>query len=759
MSGSAPLSTYRLQISAAFTMQEAAGIVDYLRELGVSHAYSSPLLAATPGSTHGYDTVDFASVDEERGGVEGFAAFDAALRAHGLGLILDIVPNHMGVGVPDVNPWWWDVLRYGRYAEHAPALDVDWDFGNQRLRIPVLADSPYALDDLQVEFGELRYHDHRYPLAADGDTEGGTPQEVHERQRYELMSWRRADTDLNYRRFFAINDLAAVRVEQPAVFDAVHALVLGWVESGAVAGLRVDHPDGLADPGGYLKRLAEAAPQAWLVVEKILHPGEVLPTSWPVAGTTGYDALNEVGGVFVDPAGEEVLTALDTELSGQPVDFLTMIRECKRAVADGILHSEVRRLARLVPDLDAAEDALAEMLACFPVYRSYLPDGAAYLQQAADYATASRPDLAQPVALLRDRLLVADSELAIRFQQTSGMVMAKGVEDTAYYRWNRFAALNEVGGDPIRFGWTTEQFHAACALRQERSPDGMTTLSTHDTKRSEDVRARLAVLAEIPEAWATVVRRWDEAAPLADRPLAHMLWQNIVGAWPLDRDRAHAYAQKAAREAGVSTTWADPDEDFEVRLHAMVDVAFDDPELGVELVVDRIKKFGWSNSLGMKLIQLMMPGVPDVYQGTEIWDHSLVDPDNRRRVDFDHLRALLLRVDDGWLPPLDATGAAKLLVVSRALRVRAARPLPGYQPLSADGPATDHLVAFDRGGVIALATRLPLRLAAAEGWGQTVLDLPPGEWSDAITGMRYDGGTRLVAGILHHFPVALLVAG
>ncbi len=238
-----------------------------------------------------------------------------------------------------------------------------------------------------------------------------------------------------------------------------------------------------------------------------------------------------------------------------------------------------------------------------------------------------------------------------------------------------------------------------------------------------------------------------------------MLWQNIVGAWPLDRDRAHAYAQKAAREAGVSTTWADPDEDFEVRLHAMVDVAFDDPELGVELVVDRIKKFGWSNSLGMKLIQLMMPGVPDVYQGTEIWDHSLVDPDNRRRVDFDHLRALLLRVDDGWLPPLDATGAAKLLVVSRALRVRAARTLPGYQPLSADGPATDHLVAFDRGGVIALATRLPLRLAAAEGWGQTVVELPPGDWSDALTGTRYDGGTRLVTEVLDDYPVALLVAG
>ncbi|MDQ3464197.1 MAG: malto-oligosyltrehalose synthase [Actinomycetota bacterium] len=759
MRGSTPRSTYRLQISSTFTLHQAAALVDYLRDLGVSHAYSSPLLAATPGSTHGYDTVDFSSVDAERGGDEGFDAFDSALRDHGLGLILDIVPNHMGVGVPDVNPWWWDVLRYGRYAEHAPALDVDWDFGNQRLRIPVLADSPDALDHLQVQFGELRYADHRYPLAADSDTEGGTPQEVHDRQHYELVNWRRADTDLNYRRFFAINDLAAVRVERPEIFEAVHALVLRWVERGSVEGLRVDHPDGLADPGGYLHRLADSAPRTWLVVEKILETGETLPGSWPVAGTTGYDALNEVGGVFIDPAGEEALTALDTELAGTSVDFEAMIRSCKRAVADGILQSEVRRLARLVPDLSGAEDSLAELLACFPVYRSYLPEGAEYLQHAAGYAATSRPDLAELLAVLHERLLVADSELAVRFQQTSGMVMAKGVEDTAYYRWSRFVALNEVGGDPTRFGLTVAEFHAACGRRQEHSPDGMTTLSTHDTKRSEDVRGRLAVLAEIPEAWAGVVRRWDDLAPLPDRPLAHMLWQNIVGAWPLDRDRAHLYAHKAAREGGVSTNWSDPDEDFERRMHAAVDALFDNPEMGVQLVVDRIKKFGWSNSLGMKLLQLMMPGVPDVYQGTEIWDHSLVDPDNRRWIDFDHRRSLLLRLDDGWLPPLDETGAAKLLVVSRALRVRNAHRLSGYQPVRADGPAAAHLVGFDRGGVIALATRLPLRLAAAEGWGQTVVELPPGDWSDALTGARYDGGTRLVTEVLDDYPVALLVAG
>ncbi|MGI8692457.1 MAG: malto-oligosyltrehalose synthase [Geodermatophilaceae bacterium] len=753
MRGSTPRSTYRLQIQSAFDLRDAADVVDYLRALGVSHAYASPLLAATPGSTHGYDTVDFSLVDEDRGGAEGFAAFDAALREHGLGLVVDIVPNHMGVGVPPVNPWWWDVLRHGRGSRHAAAIDVDWDFGNQRLRIPVLSDSPDALDALRVEDGELRYFDHRFPLA-DG-SEGGTPQDVHERQHYELIDWRRADTDLNYRRFFAINDLAAVRVELSEVFGPVHALVLDWVGDGAVDGLRIDHPDGLADPGGYLDRLAAAAPGSWLVVEKILEPKEQLPLSWPVAGTTGYDALNEVGGVFIDPAGEPALTALDTELAGAPVVYPAMIRSCKRTIADGILQSEVRRLARLVPDLPGAEDALAELLACFPVYRSYLPVGAEHLQQAVDFAADSRPDLAEQLAVLHTRLLEADSELAERFQQTSGMVMAKGVEDTAYYRWSRFVALNEVGGDPARFGWTPAEFHASCARRQQHSPDGMTALSTHDTKRSEDVRARLAVLAEMPSDWATVVRRWNELAPLSDRPLAHLLWQNIVGAWPLDRDRAHAYAHKAAREAGVSTTWSDPDEEFEQRMHALVDTAFD--RLDMDVFVDRVRATGWSNSLGMKLLQLMMPGVPDVYQGTEVWDHSLVDPDNRRHVGFDGRRALLTRLDEGWLPPVDGTGAAKLLVVSRALRVRAARTLSKYRPVLAEGPAAPHLIAFDRGGVLALATRLPLGLAAGRGWRYTTVELPPGAWTDVLTRSQYDGGNQPVTELFGRYPVALLV--
>ena len=755
--GATPRSTYRLQISPTFTLHHAAALVDYLRELGVSHLYSSPLLSSMPGSAHGYDTVDFGTVDAGRGGRDGFAALDAALRDHGLGLVVDIVPNHMGVGAPEENEWWWDVLRHGRESRYAAAFDIDWDAAGQRLRIPVLADSPLALDDLTLQQGELRYYGHRYPLDPASEDQGGTPRQVHDRQHYELVSWRRADTDLNYRRFFAVNDLAAVTAERPDTFDAAHELILRWVTSGAVEGLRIDHPDGLADPGRYLDRLAAAAPDSWLVVEKILQAGETMPPSWPVAGSTGYDALNEVGGVFLDSEGEQVLTELDSELSGGPVDFPEMERSCKRRIADGILNSEVRRLARLLPDLPGSGDALAELLACFPVYRSYLPVGAEHLQEALNTACLRRPDLASRLGEVHRRLSDPADEVAIRFQQTSGMVMAKGVEDTAFYRWSRLVSLNEVGGEPTRFGLSVPDFHAACAARQEREPDGMTALSTHDTKRSEDVRARLAVLSEIPGAWASVVRQWNSKAPLPDLPLAHLIWQNLVGAWPLDRERAHAYAEKAAREAGVSTSWADPDPAFETRLHALVDTAYDHPDMGIELVVDRIAKFGWVNSLGMKVLQLLMPGVPDVYQGSEIWDHSLVDPDNRRFVDFGHLRELLARLDDGWQPPVDASGAVKLLVVSRALRVRAARELASYRPIIGQGSAGRHVVAFDRGGVVAIATRLPLRLAASDGWLETEVDIPHGEWTDVFTGTRFRGGARRVVELLATYPVALLV--
>ncbi len=751
-------STYRLQLGSDLTLEDAAAVVPYLASLGVGAVYTSPLLAATPGSTHGYDVADPSRIAEVLGGEAGWRTLVAAVRQPGLALVVDIVPNHLGVADPQANPAWWDLLRHGPSSRYAQWFDITgWP-----LRLPVLADSPDAPADLRVDGDLLRYYEHSFPLAP--GTAGGRAQQVHETQHYRLVSWR---ADVGYRRFFAVSDLAAVRVEDPEVFAATHGEVLRWVTDGDVDGLRVDHPDGLTDPAGYLHRLRKQAPDAWIVVEKILEPGEELPSSWPVAGTTGYDALAEVDGVLIDPAGEATLTALDTELTGVRTDWAQLVHDCKHDVATGMLGSELRRLAALAPEISDVTDALAEVLACFPVYRSYLPsDGVEHLNQALAAARHRRPDLAAPLAALEPRLRDPADELAVRLQQTSGAVMAKSVEDTAYYRWTRFVALNEVGGDPDRFGLALDAFHAALAHREQVAPDGMTTLSTHDTKRSADVRARLAVLSELPGRWADAVREFTElaeaaGAPVPDPALGHLLWQTLVGAWPLPADRLHAYLEKAIREARTHTSWTDPDEAFETAMHAVAAAALDDPPLrtAVARVAERIIAPGRSNSLAAVLMQLAMPGVPDTYQGGELWDLSLVDPDNRRPVDFTARAALLSRIDDGWLPDVDDSGAAKLLVVSRALRARRDHPerFTGYTPLGADGVAAPHAVAFARHGVVAVATRLPVGLATSGGWDETVLPLPEGSWTDAFTGFSGSGSAPL-ADLLARYPVALLLA-
>ena len=747
--GVVPRSTYRVQVAPDFDLTAAAGIVDYLAALGVSHLYTAPLLAAAPGSTHGYDVVDHRRADPRRGGEAGRQALAAALRAHGLGLVVDLVPNHAGVAAPAENPAWWDVLKLGPQSVYGRWFDIDWSRG--RLLLPVLADSPTALDDLRLVGGELHYFDKRYPLAP-GTEALGDPRKAHDSQHYELVSWRRGAAEHNYRRFFAISELAALRVEDEAVFDATHAEVLRWVAAGDVDGLRIDHPDGLTDPAGYLERLTARAPGAWVVVEKILEPGEELP-AWPVAGTTGYDALAEVDGVLVDPAGEAAFTALDTELTGIETSWPDLVHDCKLDVATGMLRAEVRRLAVLAREVPDAEEALAELLACFPVYRSYLPDGAEHLAAAVDGAAARRPDLAGQLAALADRLADPDDPLAVRFQQTSGAVMAKGVEDTAYYRWTRFVALNEVGGDPDRFGLPLPEFHQALARRQERHPAGMTTLSTHDTKRSGDVRARLAVLAELPAEWADAVRRWSAAAPPPDGALGHLLWQTVVGAWPLPADRLHAYLEKAMREARTRTSWSDPDEAFEAAVHAVADAALGPLAADIAGFAARIEPYGWSNALTAALVQLTMPGVPDTYQGSELWDLSLVDPDNRRPVDYAARRDLLARLDAGWQPPVAADGAAKLLVVSRALRLRGSVTLDGYEPLLATGAAAEHVVAFARGDAVTVGTRLPVRLGRDGGWRDTTVPLPAGSWTDVLTGRPASGS---VGSLLDTYPVALL---
>lgn len=747
-----PSSTYRLQLSAAFPLAAAAELTPYLRDLGAGALYLSPLLRATAGSAHGYDVVDVTRMDDDRGGEAGWRALVAAAREHGLRIVVDLVPNHQGVADPEQNPAWHDLLRHGPASAYASWFDVDWPAG--RLLLPVLD----GADAVELDGDALLAAGVRYPLApGSGPRPGDTAADVHARQHYELADARRGDTELAYRRFFAVSSLAGVRVEDAEVAAATHERVLRWVTDDGVAGLRVDHPDGLADPGGYLRRLREQAPGAWILAEKILEPGEALPAGWPVDGTTGYDALAEVGPLFVDPAGEPALDRLYRELTGDEHDWRTHAEIGKRVVASTILRSEFHRLARLAPSVPDAFAALTFLAVAFPVYRSYLPSsGADYLAAALATARRRHPRLAVAFDALEPRLRDPADELCVRFQQTTGAVMAKGVEDTAAYRYTRFVALNEVGGDPARFGLGLDDFHAAQERRLRTAPHSMTTLSTHDTKRGEDVRARLAVLAEVPDEWARLVRLLAREAPLPDAAGGYLLWQTVAGIGLDHRDRLHAYATKALREAGTVTTWADPDADAEAAALAALDALADRPELraAVEAFVALIRPYGWSNALSQKLVQLTMPGVPDVYQGTEGWDDSLVDPDNRRPVDWPRLRALLAELTTP--PPVDATGAAKLWMVSRALRLRRDRPslFTAYRRVPVHGPAAEHAVAFDRGGAVTVATRLPVRLERRGGWADTVVSLP-GDLVDVLTGRPY-GGTVPLATLLATYPVALL---
>ena len=746
-----PSSTYRLQISADFTLYDAAALVDYLADLGVGAVYLSPILQSTIGSNHGYDTTDPSRVDTDRGGVEGLQAVLDATRDAGLGVVVDLVPNHMGISVPAENPAWWDVLQHGRDSAYADWFDIDWS--RDRIVVPVLGENA----TLTVVDDELRYYEHRFPLAPGTWAEGDDPDAVHARQHYELVHYTRGDTELNYRRFFAVTTLAGVRVEDPVVLAATHALLPGWVESG-VTGLRIDHPDGLVDPAQYLRRLRAMAPDAWITVEKILEPEEELPKSWPVAGTTGYDAMREVNGVFLDSDREPELTGLYARLTGDRRSIAEHVEQGKRMVVERLLPAEVRRMAALVPEVPEAGPALAEVAVAFPVYRSYLPDGVERLDEALATAAVRRPELAETLDALDDRLRNPADELAQRMQQLSGATMAKGVEDTAYYRYARFVALNEVGGHPGRLGIPLGEFHDRQARRQAGQPESMTGLSTHDTKRGEDVRARLAVLAELVEEWTAFAETFLATTAVPNRAFAYLLAQTVAGAGQIERERTHAYAEKAMREAADGTTWTNPNPGFEAAVHAAVDSAYDN--LALRGAWDRIDMLitepGWVNALGQKLVQLSMPGVPDVYQGTEVWEDSLVDPDNRRPVDFAALREQLAQVQQDR-SRIDASGAAKLWVTTSALRARRDRPelFTGYTPLTADGPQAGHLIGFDRGGAITLATRLPVGLARAGGWGDTAVDLP-GPVTDVLTGTAYHGRTR-VADVLASYPVALLL--
>ena len=756
------LSTYRLQLRGessgfAFTFADAEKLIDYLDELGVSHLYLSPIMTAATGSSHGYDVTDPTTVSPELGGPDGLARLSAAARERGLGLVVDIVPNHVGIDVPEQNAWWWDVLRNGRSSDYATYFDIDWDLDDDgRIVLPVLGSDDDAAK-LEVDGDLLRLGGLTLPIAP-GTAEGTGP-EVHERQHYRLVGWRNGVC--GYRRFFSITSLAGLRQEDHAVFDATHGEVGRWFAEGLVDGIRIDHPDGLSDPSGYLAWLRElSGAQAWIVIEKILAVDEALEPTLPVDGTTGYDALREIGGVFVDPNGAPALTAL-VESAG--VDYAAtpeMVANLKIQSATDTLASELRRLHRGIVAAAGADhpllpEAVAALLTHIGVYRCDYPGLSAIMPTALAETQSQSPELGPALQVLATAL-AQGGEPATRLQQLCGAVTAKAIEDCYFYRDARLVSLNEVGGEPHRFGVGAAEFHDRAASRARLWPRTMTTLTTHDTKRGEDVRARIGVLSQVPSLWTEFVARWEVEAPSPDPATGQFLWQNIFGVWPVSgevseelRERLHGYTEKAIREAAWHTTWNEPNTEFEGAVHSWLDTVLDGPVAGqLTELVTQLNPHAAGDALGQKLLALTVPGIPDVYQGTELWDDSLVDPDNRRAVDFAARRAALKALEH-----------PKIRVVTTALRLRRSHPdcfLHGdYVPLLADGDAADHVVAFRRGDDIVVAvTRWTVRLTET-GWGNTVLPLPEGTWKDTLTGVIADGPTS-AAQLFADLPVVLL---
>jgi len=803
-----PGSTYRLQLSRTFTFDDAAGIAGYLHDLGVTHVYCSPILQAGPDSTHGYDVVDPTRISGTLGGDAGFRRLVDAARERGLGLVVDIVPNHMATAGP-ANPWWWDLLTHGPASRYAGYFDVDWHSpaaaGEGKVLLGVLGDRygrELEAGALAVaregESGVVRYHDVTFPIAPeslDGFTADAMDiavlDELLERQHYRLAYWRSAQEELNYRRFFTVDSLIGLRVEREDVFADTHRVVLSLVAGGDVGGLRVDHVDGLREPVAYLRRLREQAPSAYLAVEKILAFDERLPRAFPVDGTTGYEFIAAVDGLFVDAQAEAAMTALYHAFSGETLPYPAVVRESKQQIVAGELAPDVNRLAALLAEICERDwrhrdrtrreirEAVREVAVAFGVYRTYASadtgasdDDRRRVAAAIDEAARQRPDVDVELLRLVGELLTmerrgeVEEEFVARFQQLTPAVMAKGVEDTAFYRYNRLVSLNEVGGDPGTFGRQVARFHEWCAAVAADSPHMLLTLSTHDTKRSADVRARIALLAEMPSEWEGAVRRWAElndrhrAHGYPDRNLEYLAYQTLIGAWPLDRDRLSEFLVKAAREAKVHTSWTDPVPAYEdaVREFAAAILASAEFTGDLETFIGRhgLVPLGRTTSLAQTALLLTCPGVPDIYQGSELWSLNLVDPDNRRPVDFAVRRELLSAVaaasPEDVLARADE-GAPKLWLISRLLRHR--RPAAGYTPVDASGPKADHAVAFLRDDLLVVVPRLLLKLGG--DWAGTVVPVRTGQWLNVLTGDRVAGGRDVeVAELLRRFPVAVL---
>ena len=735
-------ATYRFQFHEGFTFADAEALVPYLDDLGISHVYASPVTTAAPGSTHGYDVVDPTTINPELGGETAFRALVAALKARGMGMVIDIVPNHMGVA-GDSNAWWQDVLRHSQNSEHAAVFDIDW---RERVVLPVLgAPLPEALanGDLALEQHEGRwtvvaYGEHRFPVrdADQADADTMPLADLLERQHYRLAYWRVANDELNWRRFFSINELAGVRIEDPAVFATTHALYFRLHDEGLIDGVRIDHVDGLTDPIGYTRRLRERLGRdAWIVVEKILAAGEPQPLGWGVDGTSGYDFMEQVAALLHDPAGAEALGGLWEEVSGRSASFEPEEFQARQDLLSwqfaGQLDACVAAFHAAAPDgVTAAmlRRAIERLLWVFPVYRTYGPDApdsdaAIRAEARARVEELIPPGEAHVVDLVLSWLAgdggAATAEAVRRFQQLSAPIAAKAVEDTGFYRYGRLLSRNDVGFDAERMGMSPAEFHALMEARARDVPRAMLTTATHDHKRGEDTRARLAAVTTRTDAWRAAVLEWlerdDGGVDDADR---YMLFQTLVGAWPGEGatpefvERVTAWQQKALREAKLRSSWEAPDVEYEAAAAALVAALPDDPAACALLArtVAMLEDTAQANSLAQVLLRYTAPGVPDLYQGTEFADLSLVDPDNRRPVDY-----------AGRRTALQARTSRKLQLIADLLRLRRDDPAlfaaGDYAPADVTGPDAAHVLAFERrhgGRVLRVAVALHGRRPGAD---------------------------------------------
>ncbi len=795
-----PRATYRVQLREEFDFDAATAIIPYLEELGISHLYSSPYMQAAQHSPHGYDVVDPTRVSETLGGDAGLRRLDAALRDAQMGQLLDIVPNHVYIG-ERANVRWWNLLREGRAGDSALYFDIDWDAPGlaERVLLPVLGaprDEVLAEGGLDVvatasDGFELRYGDSAFPLAqGTAATPGPVAPETLNAQHYILDFFKTGSVLLNYRRFFDVSSLAGVRVEHTAVFDWSLARAIELVDDGTVDGLRIDHIDGLRDPTGFAVQLRSRVPGAWLVAEKILATGEQLHVDWPIDGTTGYEFGALLTSLFIHPGGLQELSDCYRQFTGDALDFQAHSHRGRHEVVESLFSAELSRLTRVAEraGVAGARTELAVLIAGMPQYRIYPQDGGVLsrddrraLDAAGTWARESNQcdgrRLDAILAILRGNGggSAPARELRERFQQVAGAAMAKGVEDTAFYRFTRLVALNEVGSDPERIG-TLEEFHETCMQVARDHPLTLLATTTHDTKRSEDARLRVGLLSEMPQRWRHTVERLDHLAARhrgphpPSRTAEYLFYQTLIAAHPIDADRAWAYMRKAAREAKLDTSWLEPNEPYERDLEWFVRGMLADPNVDAEIeaVIATMTPAWQTLSLSQTLIKLTAPGIPDIYQGSELWDLRLVDPDNRTPVDYDTRRTALrdvMRADRGeFLADLES-GAPKLQLIVTALAARARHAEAygtesGHARVSAMGSRADHVISFLRSGrngqpvTVTVAFRWPLLLR--DGWGDTRLELPPGRWRDALTGRETPGGEQRIATLLEAVPVALL---